>query len=84
MIPALETFGGTWPFSPRYFDGNGFRMHYIDEGDGDPDRLPAWRTHLGLSLPTFYPAAFRDAQGHRSRSHGLRQKRELHTAASIR
>lgn len=36
MIPALETFNGTWPFSPRYFDGNGFRMHYIDEGNGDP------------------------------------------------
>jgi pimeloyl-ACP methyl ester carboxylesterase len=36
MISALETFGGTWPFSPRYFDGNGFRMHYIDEGNGDP------------------------------------------------
>jgi pimeloyl-ACP methyl ester carboxylesterase len=36
MIPALETFGGTWPFSPRYFDGNDFRMHYIDEGNGEP------------------------------------------------
>jgi cis-3-alkyl-4-acyloxetan-2-one decarboxylase len=29
-------FGGTWPFAPRYFEGNGFRMHYIDEGKGDP------------------------------------------------
>jgi cis-3-alkyl-4-acyloxetan-2-one decarboxylase len=36
MIPAYETFGGTWPFMPRFFDGNGFRMHYIDEGSGDP------------------------------------------------
>jgi cis-3-alkyl-4-acyloxetan-2-one decarboxylase len=35
-IPAAETFGATWPFAPRYFDGNGFRMHYVDEGDGDP------------------------------------------------
>jgi cis-3-alkyl-4-acyloxetan-2-one decarboxylase len=36
MIPAEETFGGTWPFAPRFFDGNGFRMHYVDEGQGEP------------------------------------------------
>jgi haloalkane dehalogenase len=36
MIPAHETFGQTWPFAARYFDGNGFRMHYVDEGNGDP------------------------------------------------
>lgn len=36
MIAANETFGGTWPFAPRFFDGAGFRMHYVDEGAGDP------------------------------------------------
>lgn len=36
MISAQETFGGTWPFAPHFFEGNGFRMHYVDEGDGDP------------------------------------------------
>lgn len=36
MIAARETFGGTWPFEPRFFEGAGFRMHYIDEGTGDP------------------------------------------------
>jgi pimeloyl-ACP methyl ester carboxylesterase len=36
MIPEHETFSGTWPFVPRYFEGNGFRMHYVDEGDGEP------------------------------------------------
>jgi cis-3-alkyl-4-acyloxetan-2-one decarboxylase len=36
MIPAHETFGATWPFAPHYFEGNGFRMHYVDEGAGDP------------------------------------------------
>ena len=36
MIPANETFGGTWPFAPRFFDGNGFRMHYVNEGNGEP------------------------------------------------
>ena len=32
MIKASETFEGTWPFLPNFFDGNGFLMHYIDEG----------------------------------------------------
>jgi cis-3-alkyl-4-acyloxetan-2-one decarboxylase len=36
MIDANENFGGTWPFAPHYFEGNGFRMHYVDEGQGDP------------------------------------------------
>ncbi len=34
MIDAGETFDGTWPFAPHFFDGNGFRMHYVDEGSG--------------------------------------------------
>ena len=38
MIPANETFDGTWPYAPRFFDDAGFRMHYVDEGppDGQP------------------------------------------------
>ena len=36
MIDANENFGGTWPFAPHFFEGNGFRMHYIDEAQGDP------------------------------------------------
>ena len=35
MIPANETFDGTWPFEPHFFDGNGFRQHYIDESKSD-------------------------------------------------
>lgn len=31
MIDPDETFEGTWPFQPHFYDGNGFRMHYIDE-----------------------------------------------------
>lgn len=32
------TFGGTWPYEPRWFDSADGRMHYIDEGprDGRP------------------------------------------------
>ena len=36
MILANETFDQTWPFKPQYFDGAGFSMHYVDEGQGDP------------------------------------------------
>ena len=32
MIKSSETFKGTWPFLPNFFDGNGFLQHYVDEG----------------------------------------------------
>lgn len=35
MIPANETFGGTFPFKPNFFEGRGFKMHYVDEGEGE-------------------------------------------------
>lgn len=35
LIPAEENFEGTWPFKPHFFEGNGFRQHYIDEGTVD-------------------------------------------------
>ncbi len=31
MMDAHETVDGTWPYAPHFFDGNGFRMHYVDE-----------------------------------------------------
>src|SRR5262252_6960113 len=41
-----ETFDGTFPFTPHYFDNNGFQMHYVDEGSGEPIVLvhgdPTW------------------------------------------
>ncbi|MHB8780121.1 MAG: alpha/beta fold hydrolase [Candidatus Geothermincolia bacterium] len=41
-----ETFDGTWPFAPRYREVQGFRMHYVEEGQGDPlvllHALPLW------------------------------------------
>lgn len=33
---AADTFDGTWPYEPRYSEAPGFRMHYVDEGAGDP------------------------------------------------
>jgi haloalkane dehalogenase len=35
MIAADETFDGMWPFTPKFYPGNGFKMHYVDEGSGD-------------------------------------------------
>jgi haloalkane dehalogenase len=29
------TFGGTWPYAPRWFDSRDGRMHYVDEGPRD-------------------------------------------------
>ncbi len=36
MIPPYDTFDGTFPFEPRFSTAAGFRMHYIDEGAGEP------------------------------------------------
>ena len=35
MIQADETFDGTWPYQSHFFEGNGFRQHYVDEGTVD-------------------------------------------------
>ena len=35
MINYDETFRGTWPFKPNFFNGNGFKQHYIDVGPTD-------------------------------------------------
>ncbi|HEX6819294.1 MAG TPA: alpha/beta fold hydrolase [Ktedonobacterales bacterium] len=41
-----ETFADTFPFTPRYHVTNGFAMHYVDEGAGEPIVLlhgdPTW------------------------------------------
>ena len=36
MISDNETFDGTFPFKPHYSTCAGFRMHYVDEGQGPP------------------------------------------------
>ncbi|HKX16949.1 MAG TPA: alpha/beta fold hydrolase [bacterium] len=41
-----ETFAGTFPFTPHYHAVNGVRLHYVDEGRGEPVVLvhgdPTW------------------------------------------
>ena len=45
-MAKLEGFRAQWPFAPRYARVNGCRMHYVDEGEGDPVLLlhgnPTW------------------------------------------
>lgn len=45
-IAADETFDGTFPFAPHFTTKPGFRMHYVDEGSGEPIILihgePTW------------------------------------------
>ena len=31
-----ETFNGSYPFRPNYLEIGGFKMHYVDEGEGEP------------------------------------------------
>jgi pimeloyl-ACP methyl ester carboxylesterase len=62
MIDTNETFGGTWPFVPRHFEGNGFRMHYIDEGKGDPIVRLHGEPTLGYLYRRFIPPL---SQSHR-------------------
>jgi haloalkane dehalogenase len=54
MIPAGETFDGTWPFAPNFHEvpasdgARAFRMHYVDEGPRDTEPIlclhgePTW------------------------------------------
>ena len=45
-LERIEGFRAKWPFAPRYARVNGWRMHYVDEGAGDPILLlhgnPTW------------------------------------------
>ncbi len=63
------TFGGTWPYEPRWLSADGIRIHYVDEGarDGEPVVMlhgnPTWSY-----LYRRFIAALADA-GHRAVAH---------------
>ncbi len=48
MISEHEDFAGTWPFKPHYFEGRGFRQHYVDERESGDETIvclhgePTW------------------------------------------
>ncbi len=58
MIPAAETFNGTWPFTPHFSHSAGFAQHYVDEGPRDGEVIiclhgePTW----GYLYRHFIPA----------------------------
>lgn len=56
MIPAEETFDGTWPFAPQFCDASGFRQHYVDQGDGRPVLLLHGQPTWGYVWRAFIPA----------------------------
>jgi cis-3-alkyl-4-acyloxetan-2-one decarboxylase len=51
-----ETFEGTFPFLPQYHVVNGFAMHFVDEGSGEPVVMlhgdPTWGYLYRHFLPT--------------------------------
>ena len=50
-----ETFDGTFPFAPHYQTVNGFEMHFVDEGAGEPIVLvhgdPTWGYLYRMFIP---------------------------------
>jgi pimeloyl-ACP methyl ester carboxylesterase len=59
MIQADETFDGTWPFPPHFFQAAGFRQHYVDEGAGRPILLLHGQPTWGYIWRRFIPALAR-------------------------
>lgn len=63
--PTDWTFGGTWPYAPRWFETPEGRVHYVDEGprDGRPVVLvhgnPTWGYLWRHFLPPLVDAGFR-------------------------
>jgi haloalkane dehalogenase len=59
------TFGGAWPYEPRWFDTPGGRMHYVDEGarDGAPVVMlhgnPTWAFLYRNFIPALVEAGYR-------------------------
>jgi haloalkane dehalogenase len=61
-VPAYRTpderFDGLsgWPYAPRYAEQDGLRLHYVEEGDGDPILLlhgePTWGYLYRKLIPT--------------------------------
>jgi pimeloyl-ACP methyl ester carboxylesterase len=45
-LERIEGFRAKWPFAAVYIRVNGWRMHYVDEGAGEPTLLlhgnPTW------------------------------------------
>lgn len=60
------SFGGTWPYRPRYFESRDGRLHYIDEGD--PQALSVVMLHGNPTWSYVYRECIAQviAAGHRA------------------
>lgn len=57
-VPSGETFNGVWPFHARYTNAPGFKMHYVDEGEGNETLLllhgePTWGFLFRQQIPVW-------------------------------
>jgi pimeloyl-ACP methyl ester carboxylesterase len=67
------TFGGSWPYEPKWLDTDGVRLHYVDEGrpDGEPVVMlhgnPTWsylyRRFIELLVEADFRAVAHDELG---------------------
>ena len=59
------TFGGTWPYQPRWFDTPDGRLHYVDEGPRDAPPVvlmhgnPTWGYLYRNFIPPLVEAGYR-------------------------
>ncbi len=51
-----ETFGGTWPYKPQFHEHDGVKLHYVDEGEGDPIVMLHGNPTWGYLYRNFIPA----------------------------
>ena len=62
-LAPTEAFRARWPFAARYARVNGWRMHYVDEGSGDPVLLlhgnPTWGFLYRDVIPPLLRAGYR-------------------------
>ena len=62
-LEHIDTFRAQWPFAARYVRVNGWRMHYVDEGSGDPILLlhgnPTWGFLYRRVIPPLVDAGHR-------------------------
>ena len=51
-----ETFDGTWLYKPKFFEHDGVKLHYVDEGEGEPIVMlhgnPTWGYLYRNFIPT--------------------------------
>lgn len=62
-LARTDAFRARWPFAARYARVNGWRMHYVDEGSGDPVLLlhgnPTWGFLYRDVIPPLLRAGYR-------------------------